>query len=106
MPAKKTTKKTELPETTKPAVSETAKKPAKKIAPAKSAAATHKSAAPRTERPRAKKPAAVAAAFDVSLHHEEIAREAYHLWEARGYTHGNEAEDWFRAVEIVRSRYA
>lgn len=105
MPVKKTTKKTELPETTSPAVSESPKQPAKKRAPAKSAAATHKSAAPRAARPRAAKPPVAKPAFDVSLHHDEIAREAYHLWEARGYSNGNEAEDWFRAVEIVRARY-
>lgn len=87
MPAKKTTKKLETP------------------------AATHKKAAPRaTARPRVRKPAAAQAPepkplFDASLHHGEIAREAYFLWEARGRAHGHEAEDWFRAIELVRSRY-
>jgi hypothetical protein len=39
------------------------------------------------------------------MHHGEIEREAYFLWEARGYAHGDQTEDWFRAMEIVRARY-
>ncbi len=105
MPARKTIKKTEMPETAAKAASETVNKPAKKRPAAKSPAATHKSATPRITRPRSKKPAEAKPAFDASLHHDEIAREAYRLWEARGYVHGNEAEDWFRAVEVVRARY-
>jgi hypothetical protein len=29
--------------------------------------------------------------------HEEIAKLAYSFWEARGYEHGHEKEDWLRA---------
>lgn len=105
MPVKKTTKKTETPETALKAASETVNKPARKRAAVKPPAATHKSSAPRTARPRTSKPEETKRVFDASLHHDEIAREAYFLWEARGYTHGNEGEDWFRAMEIVRARY-
>jgi hypothetical protein len=36
------------------------------------------------------------------LSHEEIARVAYSLWEARGFQHGNAEEDWRRAEEHLR----
>src|SRR5690242_5664190 len=36
------------------------------------------------------------------LSHEEIARVAYSLWEARGCPHGNAEEDWRRAEEHLR----
>lgn len=36
--------------------------------------------------------------------HEEIARRAYELWQARGGGHGGHEEDWFRAEqELMRS---
>lgn len=38
--------------------------------------------------------------------YEEIARVAYELFEQRGYTHGNDQDDWFEAERIVRSRAA
>ena len=38
------------------------------------------------------------------LSHEEIARLAYSLWEARGYQGGNPEEDWLRAEEQLRQR--
>ena len=39
-----------------------------------------------------------------ALSHEEIARMAYALWEARGCQHGNPEEDWRRAEEELRRR--
>ena len=38
------------------------------------------------------------------LSHEEIARVAYSLWQARGCQHGNPDEDWLRAEEQLRQR--
>jgi hypothetical protein len=112
MPAKKLTKKTETPEAAVAPAPENPKSTVRKSAAVpKSSAATHKSAAPRTtapraaETPRVKKEAPAKPAFDAALHHEEIAREAYFLWEARGFTHGNEGEDWHRATEVVRARH-
>jgi len=81
----------------------------KRASRAKSPASTH--AARPDSLPRAaaaRRPAVrkrVAAGFDPAAHHEEIAREAYLLWLARGMSHGHDQEDWYRAVEIVRSRY-
>ena len=113
MPAKKPTKKNDAPEVAAVPAPETAKKPARKGAAAsKAPAATHKSAAPRAgaartaTSPRVKKTAAEEKpAFDAALHQDEIAREAYFLWESRGHAHGHEGEDWFRATEIVRTRH-
>lgn len=34
----------------------------------------------------------------------EIAEVAYLLWLDRGGEHGQDSEDWIRAIEIVRSR--
>lgn len=110
MPVKKT-KVVETPEAAVAAAPETVNKPSRKRAAAKAPAATHKNAAPRaaakrtTTAPKTKAAVETKAAFDASLHHEEIAREAYGLWEARGHVHGDESEDWFRAVELVRARY-
>lgn len=105
MPAKKPAKKLEPAETAATPAAEIAMKPiGKRAATPKSPAATHKQAAPRAAA-RTRKPAAPRPVFDPSLHHDEIAREAYCLWQARGSAHGQESEDWFRAVEIVRARY-
>ena len=39
-----------------------------------------------------------------SFSHTEIAAVAYDLWAARGYPEGSADEDWFHAVEQLRSR--
>lgn len=44
--------------------------------------------------------------IDLSQFHEEIAVLAYHLWEEGGRQHGNHEENWYRAQEEVRRRYA
>jgi hypothetical protein len=38
--------------------------------------------------------------------HEEIARLAYQFWLERGCEHGHDLEDWKRAEEQLRQRYA
>lgn len=35
----------------------------------------------------------------------EITKLAYQFYIDRGYTHGNDMEDWLRAERIVRARY-
>jgi len=37
--------------------------------------------------------------------HQDIAALAYALWEGRGRPEGSPEEDWFRAVEELRSRH-
>jgi hypothetical protein len=44
------------------------------------------------------------AVFGTDLGDEEIAALAYELWQARGCPDGSPDEDWYRAVEILRSR--
>jgi hypothetical protein len=39
-----------------------------------------------------------------SFTHEDIAALAHKLWEARGRPKGSEQEDWFHALEQLRSR--
>jgi len=39
-----------------------------------------------------------------SFGHDEIADLAYELWQGRGCPAGSPDEDWFRAVEELRSR--
>ena len=41
-------------------------------------------------------------AVNRELAHEEIARLAYALWEARGCQGGNPEEDWLRAEQQLR----
>ena len=38
------------------------------------------------------------------LGEEDIAALAYEIWQARGCPHGSPDEDWYQAVEILRSR--
>ena len=80
----------------------------KKTSRAKSPASTHAGGTDSPPRKAAaRRPAARkrgAASFDPAARHEEIAREAYLLWLARGMRHGNDQEDWYKAVEIVRAR--
>ncbi len=43
--------------------------------------------------------------FDVSAHHDEIAKAAYLNWIARGGCNGSPESDWLAAVESVRAKY-
>ncbi len=110
MPTKKKTSPA-----TDPAVKAAAATPEKKkTVRTKAPAATHKSPARKAAAPKAAKAAATAASaatvavaveFDVTLHHDEIAREAYFQFLNRGGYPGNEHEDWLRAIEVVKARY-
>lgn len=109
----------------KPRVRKTATAEAGATAPkaasrAKAPAATHKAPATKTKKaapevieaaiaPTTATAAPVPApasgtAFSATDHYEEIAREAYYLWERRGYAHGNAYGDWLEACEIVKAR--
>ena len=102
-PKRRTPARTKKVEAAAPAVETTVK--TKSAAPRKTApktpAATHKST-PRKSAPRAK----AAPQFEIEKHRAEIEREAYFLWINRGGVHGNDGEDWLRAVEIVKERHS
>ena len=51
-------------------------------------------------------PVAKAAAPSYEPSGEEIAKLAYSYYVARGYQDGNQAEDWFRAVNELKSGQA
>ena len=82
---------------------------AEKTARSKSPAATHKAPARKSvPAAPAAEPAVEAAettAFDTSLHHEEISKEAYYTWLRNGCPQGTEHHDWLAAIEIVRARH-
>jgi len=40
----------------------------------------------------------------VTVTREEIAELAHKLWNERGRQHGKDAEDWFRAEELLRGK--
>jgi len=40
----------------------------------------------------------------VTVTREEIAQLAHKLWNDRGRQHGKDAEDWFRAEELLRGK--
>ena len=40
----------------------------------------------------------------IGISAEEIARLAHHYWLERGCQHGQDAEDWFRAEQALRSK--
>ncbi len=77
-----------------------------------------KSATPtaKPRKPAAKKKAAVPSnvtEISVSREHltvkreisrEEIAKLAHQLWNERGRQHGADAEDWFRAKQLLRGK--
>jgi hypothetical protein len=88
-----------------PLAADSASPAPKRTTPAepKSPAATHKAPA-RKAKVTAAAAATTGPAFDLSQHHEEIAREAYHLWLSRGCGHGEAHEDWTRAEALVRER--
>jgi Protein of unknown function (DUF2934) len=44
------------------------------------------------------------AAVAIEIDSEEIAKQAYLYWEARGFQGGNSAEDWVRAEEELKQR--
>jgi len=39
-----------------------------------------------------------------NISNDEIARLAHQLWNDRGRQHGHDAEDWFRAEQLLRSK--
>jgi hypothetical protein len=43
-------------------------------------------------------------AVAIEIDREEIAKQAYLYWEARGFLGGNPAEDWVRAEEELKQR--
>jgi hypothetical protein len=51
---------------------------------------------------RKERPAWVEESLEISR--EEVAIEAYCLFEARGFEHGHDVEDWLAAEAIVRQR--
>ncbi len=58
----------------------------------------HSKAIPATEQSAASVPAN-------SLDSREVAQLAYSYFVARGYQHGSQAEDWFRAERELRQRH-
>lgn len=36
--------------------------------------------------------------------HEQVAELAHRFWNERGRVHGHDAEDWFRAEELLRGK--
>jgi len=117
MPSKKTSKpEIETVKSAEPAVTAKKKTTSNKTttpaathkAPATKQSATRKSAvkAEALPAPAVEVVTATVATFDAAQHHEEISREAYFLYLGRGAGHGQEHEDWLKAVETVRARYA
>ena len=40
----------------------------------------------------------------MKLSYEQVAQLAHRFWAERGYGHGNDAEDWFRAEQELRGK--
>lgn len=78
---------------------------AAKHSKAKTAAAAA-SAAPVTETVETVEEVEIAEIAEVSYDREEIAKIAYLYWEARGYQGGSPEEDWVRAEQEYKNRYA
>ncbi|MGB6744154.1 MAG: DUF2934 domain-containing protein [Terracidiphilus sp.] len=41
---------------------------------------------------------------EMPLSYEQVAMLAHRFWIERGHQHGNDAEDWFRAEQALRSK--
>jgi hypothetical protein len=39
-----------------------------------------------------------------SISHEQVAELAHRFWNERGRAHGSDAEDWFRAEQLLRGK--
>ncbi len=39
-----------------------------------------------------------------SVSHEDVAQLAHRFWAERGFQHGHDAEDWFRAEQELRGK--
>lgn len=52
----------------------------------------------------AKKKLVSAKVPEISIFHEQIAQLAHRFWTERGCAHGHDAEDWFRAEQMLRAK--
>jgi Protein of unknown function (DUF2934) len=71
--------------------------------------ATTKPKAPaKPRKPAAEKKAATKVAAsnvtEMKISYEQVAQLAHKYWAERGHQHGNDAEDWFRAEQELRSK--
>jgi hypothetical protein len=41
---------------------------------------------------------------EMKISYEQVAQLAHKYWAERGHRHGNDAEDWFRAEQELRSK--
>jgi hypothetical protein len=76
-------------------MAETVKKTTKPKAPAKPRKTATKKAATN---------GAASNVTEMPLSHEQVAAVAHQLWIERGHQHGYDAEDWFRAEQMLRSK--
>ena len=70
----------------------------------KADAAPKAAAKPAAKKPAAKKAAVLKMETPVSISRESVAQLAHRLWNERGRTHGSDAEDWFRAEQLLRGK--
>lgn len=86
-------------------MSATVKKAATK---AKSARKPKVDAAPKTAAAPRKKTALTnglpSNVTEMKISHEQIAQLAHQFWIERGYRHGEDTEDWFRAEQELRAK--
>lgn len=73
-----------------------AKSTKKSTAPPKAEAKPRKPAAKKTVAPKMMTPHLVP--------HEKVAELAHRFWNERGRAHGSDADDWFRAEELLRGK--
>jgi len=87
----------------KPAT-KTSKPTAKRTAAAKHSTATAKKTPVKKAAADSEPNVTATAEVYVEVDREEIARQAYLYWEARGYQGGDPAEDWARAEQELKQR--
>jgi hypothetical protein len=56
---------------------------------------------PKAIAPKRKTSASVTEIRSVSVTHDDIAALAHRFWAERGFKHGNDAEDWLRAEQVL-----
>ena len=90
------------------AVKKTTKKAATTATKAKAAAKTSKSTAAANGHPSNKSAAVTnghnSSVTAIGISHEQTALLAHRFWTERGYAHGYDAEDWFRAEQELRGK--
>ncbi len=85
-------------------MAETVKKPTTARKPRATTSAATSAAPKKAAAPKKKAATGKSKVVSIQVTHDQIAGLAHRYWEARGYQHGHDAEDWLRAESELRGK--